>query len=265
MKHQSHKTTAKPDDSESGIRLQQTLYNSSNPTRRWLHRLRYTWLKKTLDRYCSKRPHLAIDLGTGIGTYLPCLAEKYDWVIGLDINPAFLEEGKNTLSRKEIVLINGDARFLPLRNDCADLVVCSEVLEHIKEARLCLQEIHRILKPGGRLLLSTPQPFSLLELTARIALSPVFLPLARLVYREPVYPTGHINLMSTRKIRALLVEQEFCIDAVFRSGLYLPFFAELFGTRAQAVAAMADKKIRHSPLAPLLWTQFYIATKKKSS
>jgi SAM-dependent methyltransferase len=50
----------------------------------------------------------------------------------------------------------GDARHLPCRTTAFDAVVCSEVLEHIVRPCAVLREIHRVLKPGGRLLASVP-------------------------------------------------------------------------------------------------------------
>ena len=48
-----------------------------------------------------------------------------------------------------------DAGSLPLCSDKYDAVICSEVLQYI-EPQQCIREIHRVLKPGGRLLMCTP-------------------------------------------------------------------------------------------------------------
>ncbi len=247
------------------VSLQQTLYNSANPTRRWLHQNRRDWINTAIDRYCEKENRLTVDLGAGIGVYLKNLGEKYEQVLGIDNNPEMLKWGNKTFTEPNISYMSGDARTLPLKNACTDMVVCSEVLEHIKESRLCLKEIHRILKPGGRLLLSMPQPWSLLEVTARVALTPRLLPLARRIYREPVYPTGHINLISANKMRDLLIKQGFTINEFFRSGLYLPFLAEFFAKLTKTIAKKIDSTIRKSVLSPVLWTQFYVATKPISN
>ena len=45
---------------------------------------------------------------------------------------------------------------LPLAHAAVDLVWCSETLEHVADALGLLQEIRRVLRPGGRLLLTTP-------------------------------------------------------------------------------------------------------------
>ena len=49
-----------------------------------------------------------------------------------------------------------DAYSLPFASEAFDLVLCAEVLEHMKAPSLALAEMRRVLKPGGKLLLTTP-------------------------------------------------------------------------------------------------------------
>lgn len=50
----------------------------------------------------------------------------------------------------------GDAHELPLRDASVDAVLSSEVLEHVRDAGRCVDEVFRVLKPGGRFLFSVP-------------------------------------------------------------------------------------------------------------
>lgn len=52
--------------------------------------------------------------------------------------------------------IGADAHFLPLQDNSFETVICSELLEHLKCPGDALMEIGRVLKTGGRLLLTTP-------------------------------------------------------------------------------------------------------------
>ena len=50
----------------------------------------------------------------------------------------------------------GDANYLPFRDNSFDYVTCTETLEHISHPELTIQEIYRVLKPGGVFLLTMP-------------------------------------------------------------------------------------------------------------
>ena len=75
-------------------------------------------------------------------------------------------------------LLRGDATCLPLQDASIDLVVSFETIEHVPDAAALVVEIRRVLKPGGRLVLSTPNrafgpparhtdnPFHIREFTA---------------------------------------------------------------------------------------------------
>ncbi len=51
----------------------------------------------------------------------------------------------------------GNLEALPMLDDSFDCVICSQVLEHMSEPEQVLRELHRTLKPGGKILLSAPQ------------------------------------------------------------------------------------------------------------
>lgn len=83
-----------------------------------------------------------LDLGCGHKPYQPFI--HGDGYYGLDLNASV---------RPDVV---GTVVSLPLRDGSLDSVLCSEVLEHVNDPDICLREIARIVKPGGKLLLTTP-------------------------------------------------------------------------------------------------------------
>src|SRR5690606_18649384 len=103
-----------------------------------------------------------------------------------------------------------------------DLVLCTEVIEHIPDTQAALHGLFRVLSPGGRLILSTPQKYSPLELASKIAFLPGFLQLARFVYQEPIQPTGHISLLTEGALRSQIAKAGFLEVEAHKSGLYLP-------------------------------------------
>lgn len=95
----------------------------------------------TLDRFiaahASGKPTL--DIGAQNGPYAALFPAR----IGLDIRPG------------AGVRILGDAQALGIRDAAFDVVLCTEVLEHLPEPQKGIDEMFRVLRPGGTLILTT--------------------------------------------------------------------------------------------------------------
>jgi SAM-dependent methyltransferase len=242
------------------VLLQRTLYDSGNPTRRWLHRSRRSWIREAICRLGSGAER-AIEFGPGSGVYLPTLAGVATTVVAADVEDVYLG-GLVTLQRRfpNVHLVRDDLTRSAFPDAHFDLVLCSEVIEHLPESSGALGEMRRLLRPGGVLILSTPQRYSPLEMFSKVALHPRMIGLTRRVYREPVVRTGHINLMTRRALHRDLDRAGFKIRETHASGVYLPLVAEAFGERALRIERALDWRLRGSRLEWLLWTQFVIAT-----
>lgn len=242
------------------VELQQTLYTSSNPTRRWLHCTRRDWVMGALRHTVGDRHERAIEVGPGSGIYLPTLAELYDEVFALDIESAYLDHLRHlTGIHKNLALTIDDITASKMPDAAFDLILCTEVVEHISDSLSALQEMHRLLRPGGTLLLTTPQRYSPLEMTAKIAFLPGVIDLVRLIYQEPILETGHINLMTAKQVNRQLEQAGFHIQQSYKSGIYIPLVAEFLGGTGLRFERWLESKLLGSSLDSLLWTQYYIA------
>jgi SAM-dependent methyltransferase len=96
-----------------------------------------------------------LDVGSGSGYLAHALAEAHNCIICLDISMENLRSVKKGTSAN-VLLINSTAETLPFRTGSFDKVLCTEVLEHIREDRKALDELARILKPGGILVMTVP-------------------------------------------------------------------------------------------------------------
>ena len=100
-----------------------------------------------------------LDIGCGNARDIVRIAELGGEVVGVDISAGMVTAARQELERmgkNGIVLQVGDATRLDFPDASFDKVLCSEVIEHIPDAPRALEEIRRILKPGGSLVLSTP-------------------------------------------------------------------------------------------------------------
>jgi SAM-dependent methyltransferase len=90
--------------------------------------------------------------GCGVGMYLYHMAEKIKHIAGLDIDFERLQDAKKLDER----VINGTGESLPFPDNTFDLILSHEVLEHVEDDQLAVNEIIRTLQPGGRLALFCP-------------------------------------------------------------------------------------------------------------
>jgi SAM-dependent methyltransferase len=97
---------------------------------------------------------IVLDVACGAGFGLQMLRQAGACPIGVDYDASALSEVRDRQAGAR--LLRGDATRLPLQDASIDLVVSFETLEHVPDAAALVAEIRRVLKPGGRLVLSTP-------------------------------------------------------------------------------------------------------------
>jgi len=114
--------------------------------------------QRLLKAYLASKPMVKgnlLEVGCGEGRGVEILATQVDSYLGLDK----IEEVISMLSEKYPDYSFRTAHIPPLSgipSDTFDTVVSFQVIEHIADDRLFLQELHRVLKPGGQAIISTP-------------------------------------------------------------------------------------------------------------
>lgn len=249
-------------DSNELYELQQTLYASKNPTRRWLHRSRRDVVVAAIERWGAAARGRALEVGPGSGVYLPVLARVATEVVASDIEDAYLSQLLPlAATNPKLRLERDDITRSSFGSESFDLVLCSEVIEHIANSGTALKEMYRLLRPGGLLILTTPQRYSPLEVVAKVAFLPGVIDVVRLIYAEPILETGHINLLTEREARAQLDDAGFRVEAHNKTGVYLPVAAEALGETALRLERRLEARLRGTRSDWLLWTQYYLARK----
>jgi SAM-dependent methyltransferase len=117
----------------------------------------YWWFvgkRMCIDRFIPWGKVLsAVDLGCGTGSTIGYLQKRIKRVVGIDMNPFALAYSRQ---RGIVKLIRCDSSAIALKDRSADLVIASELLEHVQDECLTLQEIHRVLIAGGRVIITVP-------------------------------------------------------------------------------------------------------------
>ena len=103
-----------------------------------------------------------VDIGCGDGSRAVCWSEALgipkDHIAGCDAYQPYVDAGSNHF---ECMRVNIEWQPLPFETESADLVVCNQVLEHVKNFYFALDEIYRVAKTGKYVLISVPNLGSL--------------------------------------------------------------------------------------------------------
>ena len=93
-----------------------------------------------------------LDVGCGTGTFLH-LAWDRGWdVTGTELSP----HGAKAAAATSLKVYTGEVWEAPLPAEVFDVVTCWHVIEHVSDPRRVMEEIHRVLRPGGWCVLATP-------------------------------------------------------------------------------------------------------------
>lgn len=99
--------------------------------------------------------HLVVDLGCGDGRDLDLLGGRFESALGIDAFDIRMNMRGDT-DRSWSFVQADTAVSVPLREGCADAVLANQVIEHIVDPVRFVREIHRILRPGGIVIITTP-------------------------------------------------------------------------------------------------------------
>jgi dolichol-phosphate mannosyltransferase len=182
-------------------------YDSIVPLQRYWQRRRY----QVITRMAAGAERV-LDVGCGSSRIIGA-----GRLVGLDIVLAKLRYAR----RYGNPLVHGSIFALPFKDASFDCVICSEVIEHVPADQRVFSELERVLEPGGRLILGTPDydrwRWRALEwLYGRLA--------------PGGYADEHITHYSRANLAAYLVSRGFLIDAVG----YVGGSEMIFGLRKSA-------------------------------
>ncbi len=116
-----------------------------------VHQVRYEFAKK----YCAGKAVLDVASGAGYGSAL--LAEVAESVVGADLDQEAVNFARCSYRRSNLVYRVEDAQALSFESAFFDTVVSFETIEHLSDIPRYLNEVRRVLKPGGIYVVSTPK------------------------------------------------------------------------------------------------------------
>jgi SAM-dependent methyltransferase len=162
-------------------------------------------------------PQRIVDVGCGDGaaTHVVKRLDPRNTVIGIDWSAAALAQA---CARGLLVIQGGiDGSGLPLPGGSADVVIMSELIEHLVDTDGAVDEARRVLRPGGVLLLSTPNLAAWFNRgLVGLGIQPVFSEVSlRGIYGRPGHEVaGHLRLFTRRALVEFLTARGFDCERV---------------------------------------------------
>jgi len=131
-----------------------------------------------------------VDVGCGIGRFLEFTGDLITDYVGVDVvrHPTLSPDAK--FLRADL-----DREAIPVPTASADIVAAIETIEHLESPRAFCRELFRILKPGGWLVLTTPNQLSVLSVLCLIARNRF------VAFQDAYYPVHRTALLPIDLIR----------------------------------------------------------------
>ena len=183
----------------------------SAPTKEYQANVMINLLEKKI-RFKDPNKIRLLDIGTGRGEKIYAIARHFNIpltnVAGIDISDNFIQY-TNKFFRAYKVDLEKDT--LPFNDEEFDLIIFNQVLEHLKNIRKPLNEIKRVMKDDGFLLIGTPNLSSLYD-RCRI-----------LIGKQPTVmkiPSTHIRGFTPQGLKKYLEENNFRVIGFMGNGFY---------------------------------------------
>jgi SAM-dependent methyltransferase len=148
--------------------------HSGHPMQRFWHGGKLTMIDQLI------RPHLKaesrlLEIGCGAGNLLLQATVRGSYPVALDLAKQALtfvrsrlrEAKSGSQAPRDFMCIQSIGELLPLEGESFDCILLSEVIEHLEVPQISIKEAARVLRPGGRLLITTPNYRSLWPLMER--------------------------------------------------------------------------------------------------
>lgn len=186
---------------------------SASYDRSWLQAAFFRPSHRLIFRHLSQVRGRLLDIGCGTGLFLAEVLHRHPGleVVGLDLSQAMLDHAAQRCRDwpQRAWVVRGDSQRLPFQDDSFDVVTCSHSFHHYPDQRRVVGEMHRVLRPGGQLLLIDGDRDR---------------PLGWFIFDVCVtWKEGDVRHCSARRLRALFHQAGFTAVKQYRRRLPIPF------------------------------------------
>jgi ubiquinone/menaquinone biosynthesis C-methylase UbiE len=169
-------------------------YSASNPVIRYIESRRIYWLLRLLSPRDNEK---IFEVGCGAGHVLHGVGVGQ--LYGIDLSPRMLSQAKQRLGDK-VELKKCNAEKIEYPDNCFDKTICTEVLEHTLHPARVIEEIARVSKPGGVVILSIPYENLINRIKAVFVATGIFKLLFKNIPKENEWHLHDFSLSTLRSI-----------------------------------------------------------------
>jgi ubiquinone/menaquinone biosynthesis C-methylase UbiE len=226
-------------------------YESAIPYRSAFYGERF---ERTLDLLAPAHGERILEVGCGSGYHSRAIVERGAALTAVDVAERYVEQAASYAGHAATFAV-ADAERLPFPDASFDKVLMAEVLEHLPNPDAALREAHRVLRPQGILVLTTPSRYSPLNLAYA---------LKRRVRRYRV--NEHLHEWTPGALSRLL-GQRFELTRIEFANYLMPYPIDLLYVRLGSPGARAlprlDRALARTPvLRRLGWTMLVSARRR---
>jgi 2-polyprenyl-3-methyl-5-hydroxy-6-metoxy-1,4-benzoquinol methylase len=109
---------------------------------------------RLLELALAHDPRRALDVGCSSGYLARPLVERGVRVVGIELDPRAADEARSVCD--EVLVGDVETLEFPFEHGSFDLVLCGDLVEHLRDPGAALERLRPLLRPGGRLVLTTP-------------------------------------------------------------------------------------------------------------
>jgi SAM-dependent methyltransferase len=179
--------------------------------------------------------HTVVDVGCGDGRAIKFCSKRQAHVIFMDINEAKIKnletELKNNNARKVDAIV-GDCTNIDIDDNTADIVICTEVLEHVEDPMKVMSELARIGKLGATYILTVPDPAG--EALMKATAPPIY-------FKKP----NHIRIFEREGFRSLVTNAKLEITEQSYHGAFWSIFWIMQWTTGKSMSPPWEPMVKY--------------------
>jgi ubiquinone/menaquinone biosynthesis C-methylase UbiE len=154
-----------------------------------------------------------LEAGCGVGNRVVILSKfGYD-VTGIEISKERFEIAQKNIKKYHVKakLLLGDIRKMPFADESFDIIFCDGVVEHFPDSDKGVKECYRVLKKGGKAMISVPNKITFFEINKKLQIL-----LGKLLHKK-IWSSGYERSFIKRRFEKILTNEGFKIKGYYKT------------------------------------------------